>query len=640
MEIKRKDKMTFLKKLDNKARKFLYYSVALFVILSQSTFALADVGPLGPAGPQEPVGPQGQVGPTGPTGNVEPVGPQGGTGPQPEQPVTQAVDASPSTAIENSEISQLNDTTGPDSNNSNINSDQSNIQANQTSDANFNNEAEFNLNTGDNTVGGNSVVGNVDTGSIQGTATFLNLGNSVLADGSCIGAETLNGSVYNPFILSAPTNSIDLKNLQTGTDSLNTNTLDNNNIIGIIDTNNATANNEITIEANTGENAFLENTKLGNLTTGDIDLGVNLINLLNIINPNLLLTVDIWSLLGDFNGQIMFDPSLINELTGPNSKNTNSVSNSNTADIVVNNNANLTNSLDFEANTGENEIGSNTAIGDVSTGSTEVQTTMTNILNVMEIPMFFIVNVFGTWNGTLAGIDSNYVFINQLTGPNSENVNDADSKNQLSAEINNNATVDNVINIDANTGRNSISNNTVVGDIKTGSIKLCANVINVLNAFSEDVSKFALGIINIFGNGGGCGQDTCNGDDDGADGGGGGVTPTPTPGTSPTPSPSPTAVPSGEGRGGGGNDPLSDDGGVIGESGGDGFGGGVLLAVTENITSPGSLPIAGANIVSKNVAETARSIPAFVYWLAGIVGALILSWLAAEAATKVKTRDF
>lgn len=485
-----------MKQSMEKIKKILFASLSVLIVMSSWGQSFA-VGPIEPTGPQQPTGRQETnilVGPQGVTGNIEPVGPQEPTGPQ-EMAIPIEEEVSTQDIKETT-----NDQTGPNSENQNSLTNETDVNINETNNANIDNNLEIDLSSGENNINQNSVVGSLETGSIEGTINVLNVGNSTLGEGSSVGTQTIDGSNTNEIVLGTTTNRASL-NTTTGPNSSNTNLMDSNNFVTIVTENNASADNVIDIDANTGDNTIYGNTKVGNIETGDITLGVNLINILNVNNPNLVLTVDVWSILGDYEGDIVL-PQLGNTYTGPSSSNSNINNINNSIDVEVQNNADISNNFDFETSTGGNNIGSNTVLGNVSTGGTVIDGSVANLANI-NTPAFYIFNVYGTWDGSYMGLDPSKVIINQIndtTGPGSDNQNQTNINNQTNASINNNATSNSLIKLDANTGNNAINSNSVIDNISTGAITLGANVVNILNSFGNDVGNFSLGVINIFGN--------------------------------------------------------------------------------------------------------------------------------------------
>lgn len=459
----------------NKLKSTLVITSAVLVLFSTSYPALAvGRGPIGPTGPTGPTGPNGQ------TGRIA-----GYEAPDP--------DAQTST--------QSNSDTGADSENNNSSSTETDVDATIDNTATINNDITFDANTGENETNQNTNVGDVSTGTIQGSINIVNVGNSTLGDGSSIGAQTINGAGMSSLTLNASEDR-SMLNTDTGAGSNNTNTNQNGNNLTLVNNNNATANNNILVNANTGLNETNQNTNVGDVSTGAVAIDVNVFNILNVQMPDTQLTLDVWSLY-DFNGDIIIPAS--NENTGANSANSNDVSNTTNANVTFNQNANILNDINLNANTGDNVIEDNTGTGAISTGETDINATVTNIANEGN-PVFYIVQVFGNLLNNMFGNNPNVAVMemgNQNTGEGSDNSNSVDNENNLNATINNNATANNNITVNANTGGNTTAQNTGVGAISTGDVRLTANVVNILNSMGSNLNRYTIRIVNIFGDWGG-----------------------------------------------------------------------------------------------------------------------------------------
>jgi hypothetical protein len=485
--------------------------LAIAGLLLLSPFTVLAAGTTEPVGPQQPVGVQQPVGPQSPVGTVGVVGhvdtPPAAPAAAPATTETAPVSVAP--ASDNSTQSPTtatldNSNTGSNSDNSNsVNNTASSTTVNVDNNANIQNNNDVGINTGNNNVGSSTVVGNINTGSADGVLNVLNVGNSQLADGSTVSSTTLaggNGSVD----LTNPNQGIDIvsANNTTGAGSANANQVAGSNVVEVFQQNTANVTNDINLSADTGRNTIDGNTKIGDLTTGDVNLGVNLVNLLNVYRPDLQLSLDLWNVMGDLNGDLLFDDSLANQNTGSNSSNTNQVTNTSNVTVNADNNANINNNLDVTTNTGDNQLSANTMAGNIATGDSTVRSSLSNLANLAS-PMFYLLNVFGTWDGDLQGLDPNRVIvnvINDVTGSGSDNSNNVAEAGDTTLNLDNDASVSNNVNINANTGHNQLQHNTIVGDIKTGSINISSNVVNVLNSMGADLHNLRLGIINIFGN--------------------------------------------------------------------------------------------------------------------------------------------
>lgn len=225
--------------------------------------------------------------------------------------------------------------------------------------------------------------------------------------------------------------------------------------------NNSDANNDFEVCANAGSDEFECNTCLGDVMTGDVLGSVRFENILN--DSDLVLApMD----LGDIN------IILANSLTGPNSENENNVQINNENRLTVRNDADIDNNIDFSAITGRNSISHNTCVGDVSTGDVAFSVDVRNEANRgMD------------WDAAdlIPASDISISAGNTTTGPCSENENNISVDNSSRVTIENNADINNDVNIHANTGNNTIGCNTCVGNVSTGSISISYTAINAAN---------------------------------------------------------------------------------------------------------------------------------------------------------------
>lgn len=438
--------------------------------------ARADTGPIGSVGPTETVGPTALVGPATAPGPTGPVGP----------------------------TSQSNNVTGPSSDNQNQTTSSSQTQATANQSATVNNNLAASADTGGNSVSRNTQAGNVQSGSIQGSATIVNAANTNLAPGSTAGVATVSGSSGSGLVLSTPSSQVPIgqSNNVTGPNSANQNAAQGSTVATVLTNQDAAINNTVDIQASTGKNQLTGNSRVGGLQTGNIGLGVNLLNIANLNRPDLQLEVNTWTIQGAVGGDITVPT---NSGTDPGSLNVNTANSNNQTQVAVTQTAAADNVINVKANTGENAVNGNTAAGDTQTGQANVDNKTITVANTSD-PTFYLVNVFGQWDG-MAGLNNvpagNYIVNvvgNNLTGPDSSNSNSVSDTQTASTTINQRARVNNLVNVTADTGHNTVTNNTQAGRVATGSINIAANTINLLNLIGQKAGHFVLGIINIFGN--------------------------------------------------------------------------------------------------------------------------------------------
>ncbi|MFA7254241.1 MAG: hypothetical protein WC107_06860 [Patescibacteria group bacterium] len=477
-----------------KMRKFNIIFLGILFILFTNLPVYAEVGPIGVVGPgdqdlkSEPVGPIGIVGNNSNVGPKEPVGRQ-------------------QNATEN------NQATGANSENINQTNANSNSSIDSTDTTNVENTAALDINSGKNSIDQNTSVESLSTGDIDGSVSIINLSGSKLSPESSVSSTILDGNSLSSLSLLQNQNdsaglllpTYNQSNGLTGANSLNTNTLDQRNVVSFINDELTDFKNQIGIIADTGNNDITRNTQIGSIRTGDIGLNVNLINLKHIISPDTVAQIDLFTILNGLRGDIVIP--LINKSTGPNSGNINNVNSTNSVESQQSNNTSIDNTFDFQVNTGENTLASNTQVGDIASGETKVGG---SVLNIIDNPVYYIINVFGRWIGRdNSNIGDNYVInelgnqdgssSNTVTGSNSDNENIINSENTTVIDSNNNTTVDNKIHVAANTGRNNLSGNSVINNVTTGAINILANVVNSSGAIPGNLKNLQIRIINIYG---------------------------------------------------------------------------------------------------------------------------------------------
>lgn len=161
-----------------------------------------------------------------------------------------------------------NGTTGFDSlNQNNVNVDVNNsAEINNT--ASISNALGLSLNTGNDHIGNNTVVGDVRTGDVNFSANVSNMANTGAGniDLGNLGGVNVSGN---------------LENFLTGAQSTNLNTVDLSASNNIDVNNTANISNSTSVSANSGGNDINNNTVVGNVSTGDVSLHLNTINSAN-----------------------------------------------------------------------------------------------------------------------------------------------------------------------------------------------------------------------------------------------------------------------------------------------------------------------------------------------------------------------
>jgi len=242
---------------------------------------------------------------------------------------------------------------------------------------------------------------------------------------------------------------------------------DNRNTYDVIDSNTATANNDSTVTnrpdvtANTGSNDVEDNTTVEDVTGGDIDVQGEFDNELNSGD----FAMDL-SQMGDVSADFS------NDTTGSNSKNHNTLDVTRTNSMDVNNDARVTNDINANLDSGNNNVRDNTTVGDVDSGNIDFSVDVTNTTNQSGS---------GTMMPDFGSNDVDANFSNDTTGSSSDNFNTATVSDTNTVDLINNSNVNNTLDVNGDSGSNNTKRNTTVGDVSTGDQSYDFSFTNVLN---------------------------------------------------------------------------------------------------------------------------------------------------------------
>jgi len=305
----------------------------------------------------------------------------------------------------------------------------------QTNNANIDNSLVLKANSGDNradrNTGGDSAI---TTGDANVSANALTLANNNIQGQILYGVVNIYGDLHGDIIFPEDqftnccgTSTGSVSNIGNGTDSTNTATGSVSTTDTTVQTNVASINNNLDLNAQTGDNTTSRNTDgSSGITTGDSNVTASVVN---VANSNI--SGDTWLVLvnnaGTWTGQIMgangniaastgmqFNVgkdgtiNVTNAGNGADSTNTAAGSVSTTNTTVQTNNLNLNNNLDLSANTGNNSASRNTGgTSSVTTGDANIVANLVNFVNNNISHngrlIVTVVNVFGTWVGNFVG---------------------------------------------------------------------------------------------------------------------------------------------------------------------------------------------------------------------------------------------
>lgn len=392
--------------------------------------------------------------------------------------------------------------------------------------------------SGDVTATKNTEVGSAVTGAAGVLANLINLLASAWSwsNGSLnFFMQNLVGNLSGDLHLN-PTETATGGGGSMGSVNANANGAGSSNEIGLGDSSTLGVNaqnqgnivNNVDALAQSGDATVTKNTQAGNVATGQALAEVNIINLINSFINSGSSFFGILNIFGNLNGDILFPEGFLNgavasgsgatgvsaNANGPGSANTVGVDAS--GSTTVNNNVynGVANNISTTAASGTATADKNSGVGSVSTGDATTTQGLFNIANSSifgDNAVLVIVNVLGHWVGkimTLPGAGGATQSA-LLTGNAqvSANANGADSNNQIglngggNTTLNNNSvgTITNNVNVHAQSGDATATQNTGVGDVSTGDAKAATSVANIFNTVLNVKHWFGVLVINVFG---------------------------------------------------------------------------------------------------------------------------------------------
>lgn len=341
--------------------------------------------------------------------------------------------------------------------------------------------------TGENSTGGVEGGGNVGDTSIEtGDADA----NGVVVTGANTTAVSTGDSAC-----SVCPQDTSVTNSGNGTNSDNSATVNNTGDSTVTINNQANVDNNLNFDANSGNNDASANVGDSEIITGDANVVVTVITEANETS----LGVYQFDVNGNQNGDIILDSSSAiaqNLGNGSNSTNDATINNTNTNVETITNDGNIVNNINIDATTGQNSASKNTG-GDssIETGDANVVANVVNVLNTVVDGTMNVVNIFGDMVGNIVqptiqadtsscscNCPGDVTAANVGNGSDSVNTSTVNNTNTNTTNMTNNATVDNNLYLDGNTGGNTTSDNTGgTSSIETGDVTVDANVINIAN---------------------------------------------------------------------------------------------------------------------------------------------------------------
>lgn len=167
---------------------------------------------------------------------------------------------------------------------------------------------------------------------------------------------------------------------------------------------------------------------------------------------------------------------------------------SSSSTLTVDTNATIDNDIDSTSITGDATVNKNTSAGNATTGDATAVTTIMNMINTSTSATgadfsTFVADIVGDVHGDIMLYPMLLAAMLQA----------ANNPDESTIGVNNNATINNDVNLSSTSGDAAVTNNTTAGNATSGSANTVANVMNIINSIIAANQSF-IGTINIHGN--------------------------------------------------------------------------------------------------------------------------------------------
>lgn len=370
-----------------------------------------------------------------------------------------------------------------------------------SNNATHTNSAMLDATTGENTASSTAGTTTIDTGDATATTDVVNQVNTNIINSrgfilflSQLFSEGNDDIDLRAFDFFTPQDTQFDKRVCTSCESGNATTT-------IANTNNAAVQNDVVVNASTGNNiATSEGTS--SVTTGDAYAAANVVTLANtnIVDSNYLFLT--FNSFGEWAGDMIFPNSeAFSEMFSASGTHGNTTAPGD-LDVHNSNNAHASNTVSVNADTGINTAtGSSSQVktGEAKASANVINMLNTNITNGDSFTILF--RVHGDFDGELHNAPEGVSLVSSGDGLyqlviESTSGDESGSERALSVNNTNNATITNSVNVSASTGGNAASGSS--SEVSTGDAHAAANVINVANT-NVVGRNWMTAIVNIFG---------------------------------------------------------------------------------------------------------------------------------------------
>jgi hypothetical protein len=264
----------------------------------------------------------------------------------------------------------------------------------------------------------------------------------------------------------------------------------------------AQINNDIALNAGTGNATVIANTSAGDATSGDANAVANVMNLANSnVNASgaFVGVINVHNLEGD----ILLPPDLMEKVLASNAPTvTLDTSTMENGELIANmlNNQSISNNVSTSAASGNATLAANTGAGNATTGDASTNVTVLNLTGHEVIgsnALLVFINVLGKWTGVILDAPQGATAAALTDGSATATACALCGNTTLNSSTN--TGINNDISVNAESGDATVAKNTSAGDATSGDASASVNLLNMVNSSLSLSNWFGILFINVFG---------------------------------------------------------------------------------------------------------------------------------------------
>lgn len=368
----------------------------------------------------------------------------------------------------------------------------------QEQDVKIDNDVDSSAESGDALVKKSNDGGDATSGDSTAIANVMNLLNSAVSGGEVTTfTQDIFGNVFGDLIIDPGA----LPTAGSGNLELNADV-------------NATINNNVNLQAKTGDATLQNNAKAGDATTGNALAMANIVNLINSAISTGGTFMGVINIYGNLNGDILLPDWLLESLLNDDGTACNDCP-AGDVNATINNNHMINNNVTASAKTGNAIIENSGGAGAATSGDAQTDVTILNLSSsnvVAANSLLVFVNVMGRWVGVIVDAPAGATSAALATDIQEGSCVSCPG-GTTDATMNANYMINNNVSVSATTGNALIQNNGQAGDATTGDATAKVNIANIINSSFNLSGWLGVLFINVFGTwNGSFGVDTAAGE--------------------------------------------------------------------------------------------------------------------------------